>query len=198
MPKEIKTKHTFKDIKLLDKAASGTAHAKNVIIRSKDAAEETQQSQTENPANCASNHMADGVQSAAQEVLHHFKNPQQKVAENLTKAKEQFQRTRQQLVFVRKRTSNAATYAKEKTRQTGWKAVRHAKGSGKGTVKTARKSVKSAGKPPKSRLKQRIRQPQRRSLQRLQKRLHRQRHESPKLRLNQQSKRQKPLEKRSL
>lgn len=43
MPKEIKTKTTIKDIKLLDKAASGTAHVKNAFVKSKDEAVGTQQ-----------------------------------------------------------------------------------------------------------------------------------------------------------
>ncbi|MGI5899779.1 MAG: hypothetical protein ACOX8S_07660 [Christensenellales bacterium] len=43
MPKGIKTKHTVKDIKLLDRVTSGTAHVKNAFIKSKDTAENTQE-----------------------------------------------------------------------------------------------------------------------------------------------------------
>jgi hypothetical protein len=56
MPKEIKTKNTVKDIKLLDKAANLGDHMKNAFIRSKDAtlsadrqAEGTQQTAYDNP-----------------------------------------------------------------------------------------------------------------------------------------------------
>ena len=64
MPKEIKTKHTVKDIKLLEKAASGTAHIKNAFVKSKDEAVGTQQPTHDNAENYASNKMSGGAKSA--------------------------------------------------------------------------------------------------------------------------------------
>lgn len=80
MPRGIKTKHTIKDIKLLDKAVSGTAHVKNAFIKSKDEAVGTQQSSHDNAENYASDKISGGVKSAAQEAANRFKHPKSKAA----------------------------------------------------------------------------------------------------------------------
>ena len=54
MPNEIKTKNTVRDIKILDKVASGTAHAKNAFISSKQSAEATQDPQHHSASEYAS------------------------------------------------------------------------------------------------------------------------------------------------
>jgi hypothetical protein len=61
MPKGIKTKTTTKDIKLLDKTVSGTAHMKNAFIRSKTAAEETQSQGGGTPESYASDKITGGA-----------------------------------------------------------------------------------------------------------------------------------------
>ena len=53
MPIEIKTRDTFKDIKVIDKVSSSTAHTKNAFVETKDRAEQTQESRHTSPSEYA-------------------------------------------------------------------------------------------------------------------------------------------------
>ncbi|MDR3345064.1 MAG: hypothetical protein LBT21_05695 [Oscillospiraceae bacterium] len=100
MGKEIKTRAAVKDIKLLDKAASGTAHVKNAFVKSKDAAvaadrqaEQAQDTGQRSPREYATDKVSGGVKDVTQEAAHRLKKPQTKARENVNKAKEQFNKT---------------------------------------------------------------------------------------------------------
>ncbi|MDR1410548.1 MAG: hypothetical protein LBJ12_09905, partial [Oscillospiraceae bacterium] len=140
--KDIKTKHTIKDIKLLDKAASGTAHVKNAFIKSKDAAEDTQQATHSTAEGYATDKMTGAAKSTAQETAGRakdfFRNPRQKAKRNVEKAKEHFAEVRRQTPEARK----------EEARQTK-QAAEHAKKTAdtlKGRADTARKTAEQAQK----------------------------------------------------
>jgi cell wall-associated NlpC family hydrolase len=168
--KDIKTKHTVKDIKLLDKTASGTAHVKNAFIKSKDAAEDTQQAAHSTAENYASDKMSGAAKSAARETAtrakNFFRNPRQKAKQNVEKAKEHFAEVKRQTPKARKeearQTKQAADHAKKtadtlksradtarKTAEQAQKSLAEAKctlqqtrGAGRQTVQAAKQSVK--------------------------------------------------------
>jgi hypothetical protein len=139
MPKQIKTKHTVKDIKLLDKAASGTAHVKNAFVKSKDEAVGTQQTTHDNAETYASDKMSGGAKSAAQEAANRFKHPQNKVKQNVDKAKEHFAEAKRNLPKQRK----AAAEQAKKTAET-------AKSNADKLGKTADQAKKAAEEAQKS------------------------------------------------
>jgi murein DD-endopeptidase MepM/ murein hydrolase activator NlpD len=118
MPNEIKTKHTIKDIRILDKAASGTAHAKNAFIRSKESAEATQQATHDNAESYASDKMEGGLNSAMQETKNRLRNPHKKATENVNKAKEQFQKARQQMPKAHKQAAEKAQQTADNAKKT--------------------------------------------------------------------------------
>jgi len=121
MSKEIKTKITIKDIKILDKAADVSTHAKDTFIRSKDTAEQTQKSGYNSPVDYATEKISGGVELAAgasvQKTAHHFKNPQKNVAESVNKAKEHFQGVKRQLPKERKRLAEQTKKTAQKTKE---------------------------------------------------------------------------------
>ncbi|MDR1409063.1 MAG: hypothetical protein LBJ12_02080 [Oscillospiraceae bacterium] len=148
--KQIKTKTTVKDIKVIDKAANATAHMKNAFIRSKDAAlsadrqaEGTQQTTHDNPESYATDKMSSGAKSTIQEAAHRFKNPQKKVTDNVNKAKEQFQKARQQMPKARKQAAEQAKKTAENAKSTADKLGKTAENAKK-TAQEAQKSVSQA------------------------------------------------------
>ena len=140
---KIKTKNIVKDIKLLDKAASGTAHAKNAFVKSKSAAEDTQQASHNNAEGYASDKVEGGAKSAMQEVAHRFSNPQKKAADNVNKAKEQFQKARQQMPKARKETAEKAKQTADHTKKTADSLKNSAERAQK-TAENAQKAVSDA------------------------------------------------------
>ncbi|MDD3833619.1 MAG: CHAP domain-containing protein [Oscillospiraceae bacterium] len=115
---KIKTKTTIKDIKVLDKAASGTAHVKNAFIRSKESVESTQDTGYHSPSEYASNNISGKAQGAVEEAVHHFGNPHKNAAENINKAKERFRESKQNLPKQRKRAAEQAQKASENAKKT--------------------------------------------------------------------------------
>ena len=168
LPKEIKTKTSIKDIRVLDKAVSGKAHVKNAFVKSKDTAEGTQQATHSNAENYASDKMEGGIKSVSQSGLNRFRHPRRKVTDNVNKAKKQFQKARQQMPKARKEAAqkakqtadqarkNADTLKKtadttKKTAQDAQKAynqakqtAHHVKQTGRQTVRTAKQGVRTA------------------------------------------------------
>ena len=115
---KIKTKNIVKDIKLLDKTASGTAHVKNAFVKSKDAAEGTQQSPYNNAEGYASDKVEGGIKCIAEETAHRFMKPHKRAADNVNQAKEQIQKSRQQMPKAQKEAAEQAKKAAEDTKKT--------------------------------------------------------------------------------
>lgn len=118
MLNEVKTKTTIKDIKVLDKAVSGTTHAKNAFIRSKDSAEETRNPQCHSASEYASDNISDKAKGATQSTANYFRNPHKKAVENVNKAKERFRESKQNLPKQRKRAAEQAQKASENAKKT--------------------------------------------------------------------------------
>lgn len=117
MPKEIKTRTVIKDIKLLDKAASGTAHVKDAFIRSKQSAENTQDPQHHSANEYASDNMT-GARNVAEGAANRLKNPHKKAADNVNKAKEHFKEAKRQLPKQRKEAAEQAKKAADSAKNT--------------------------------------------------------------------------------
>lgn len=158
---KIKTKNTVKDIKLLDKAASGTSRMKNAFIRSKKAAESTQESEHHSGAEYATDRISTGAQGVADKAAHQLSNPHKTAATNVNKAKEQFQRVRQQSPKARKEAAAKAKQTAEnavktadtlrsnaeqaqKTAQTAQKSFYDAKHTLRQTRQTGRETIRTA------------------------------------------------------
>lgn len=85
---KIKTKSTVKDIRMLDKAADVTHRAKNAFVRTKEQAEQTQQTGRENYVEYAEDKITGGAQTVARKaehaVEHQGKKAVQKIKERRT------------------------------------------------------------------------------------------------------------------
>ena len=136
---KIKTKTTLKDIKLLDKAASGTAHIKNAFIRSKENVESAQDTGYCSPSEYASDSISCKAQGAAENAVHHFGNPHKKSTENINKAKERFQEARKNLPKHRRQAAEQA----QKTADKAQKTADTLKGKAERTQKTAEQTKKA-------------------------------------------------------
>lgn len=156
----IKTKTTVKDIKVLDRAASGTAHVKNTFIRSKESVKSTKDTDYHSPSEYASDNITSKTQDAAEKAVHHFGNPHKKATENINKAKEHFREARQNLPKQRKqaveRVQKTADHLKQtadtlmgnaqrtqKSAEQAKKAVTNAKRTLQQTRQAGRKSIKT-------------------------------------------------------
>lgn len=138
MPKEIKTKTIVKDIKVLDKAANGTAHAKNAFIRSKQNAEGTQDPQHNSASEYASDHMTGGAKDISERASGRL-YPRKNITENINKAKKQFQKAKRNLPKQRKQAAKQAKKAADNAKQT----ADALKGKAEQTRKTAERAKKA-------------------------------------------------------
>lgn len=165
---KIKLKETVKDIKVFDRAADVSTHMKNTFVKSKDAAEQTQDTGYHSPSEYATDNISSNAKSTAEQAARHFKNPHKKAAENWDKAKDHLQNAKRNLPKQRKQAAEQAKQTAEKAKQTAdqlgskakeaqktaeraKKAVADAKRTlqqtrqaGRQTVRSARQSVKTA------------------------------------------------------
>jgi len=165
MPKEIKTRNVIKDIKIFDRAADVSTHMKNSVVKSKEAAERTQDTGYNSPSEYASDTISERGKDLAQDTAHgvkdRLKNPHKKAQENINKAKEHFNGVKKQLPKERKRAAeqaqktadNANKTAKElstkakdaqKMAQEAKKTVEEAKRTLKETRQAGQQTIKSA------------------------------------------------------
>ena len=149
----IKTKNSVKSIKILDRPANLSKRMKDNFIRTKESAEETQNSRHSSPTEYAS----DNIQDTARETAYHLPNPQQKAQENLNRAKGHFEEMKSQMPGERRRTAeqaqktaNKASANAEKLRKTADKAgqtahdAKTAVKDAKNTLREARQSVRES------------------------------------------------------
>lgn len=114
----IKTKTTIKDIKVLDKAASGTAHVKNIFVRSKESAESAQDTDGYSPSEYAPDNVTGKAQDVAEEAAYRLRNPHKKAADNINNAKQRFQEAKQNLPKQRKQAAEHAQKTSDTAKQT--------------------------------------------------------------------------------
>ena len=108
----IKTRKKVEGIKVIDKPALLSKRMKDSFIRTKERAEETQNSRHDSPTEYAS----DSVQNTARETVYHLPNPARKAHENINRAKGHFQEVRRQAPKERQRAAEQAQQTAVKTR----------------------------------------------------------------------------------
>ena len=180
---KIKTRETVKDIKVFDRAADVSTHMKDAFIKSKDTAEQTQDSGYNNPENYATDHVTDNARGTAEQAANKLKNPHKKASENVNKAKRNFQdakrhmndaknavkkpaadqpkkemvkraqKTARQTTSRAKQTADKTIKTVQKSEKTIKQSAKTIKATGKGTVKTVGKSVKTAERTAKTAIK---------------------------------------------
>jgi methyl-accepting chemotaxis protein len=141
--RDIKTKTTVKDIKVFDKAASGTAHVKNAFVCSKESVGSAPDAGYHSPSEYASDNISGKAQGAAEEAIHHFGNPHKKAAENINKAKERFREARQNLPKHRRQTAEQAQKTADHLKQTADTSMGNARRTQK-SADQAKKAVSDA------------------------------------------------------
>lgn len=169
MPKGIKTKHSVKDIKLLDKTAAATARLKRAFVRSKQSAEATQEPEGHSPTDHAAGKVMGGAQDAAQKTASRIRHPRQNTKQAFDRAKAQFRKAKEELPKTRKQAAEQArqvadvskttadklgktaaqtqqtAQGAQQTQQVGQQTTRSGK-QAEQTIKTATKSAKSTGR----------------------------------------------------
>jgi hypothetical protein len=180
---KIKTRDTEKDIKVFDRTADITTHMKNTFVKSKDTAEQTQESGYNAPESYATDTTSSMVQDTAEWATHKLKNPVQKVSKNINQTKQNLQDAKRHISDVKntiknnagnrpekemgKQAQNAARCTAVRTRQATDQSIKTVQKSDKiikrsaktvkeaekGAVKTAQKSVKTAERTTKTAVK---------------------------------------------
>ncbi len=157
MSKEIKTRKVRKDIKVLDKVATGTEHVKRAYVRTKEQAEETREPTAATPVENAENQIAAGAERGVLGMVHQVRKQGSRVqrqrakgkvsADTFNQPKEQLQRAGQELAKKKRVSAGKLQNATIKTIETGEKTIKtvgsKGKQTGKGTVKTASRTIKS-------------------------------------------------------
>lgn len=83
MGKEIKTRQIHKDIKVLDKAITGTERIKHAYVRTKESAEQTRDTGNATPVEYAENKVSNSANAAAHETAHQVRKQGGKVLERV-------------------------------------------------------------------------------------------------------------------
>lgn len=87
MSKEIKTRKVRKDIKVLDKAATGTEHVKRAYVRTKEQTEETREPAAATPVEDAENQIAAGTERSVLGAVHQVRKQGGRVQRQRAKRK---------------------------------------------------------------------------------------------------------------
>ena len=146
----IKKRNATKTIKALDKSVDISTHMKNAFVRTKEKAEETQNSQHASPTDYASGNIQDTAQNAAEEAVYHLPNPRKEASKSFENAKRHFREAKRQLPKERKQAAEQAQKAAHDTRENAdklHKAADHAKeavSEAKQAAKDAKQSLREA------------------------------------------------------
>lgn len=164
---KIKTRETVKDIKVFDRTANISKHMKDTFIKSKDTAEQTQDSGEQSPENYASDKAMGSAERVTHKAVGNLKNPHKKASANISKTKENLQKSKQHIAEVknavkkpivdqpkkemvkqtqgnvRRTASHARTVSN--TRNTANKSIKTVRKSER-TIKQSAKTIKSTGK----------------------------------------------------
>ena len=154
---DIKTRDVIKGtVKVIDKSAVAAERMKDAYVRTKDKAEHGVFAAESTPEEYAADHTLTGTETAAHEAAHGLDKAGRKsvktTKENISKAKDYFQRRRTDLpkkqaqdAMRRVRRSADATQKTIKTVDRSGKTIKQtAKSTGKAAVKTTQKNIKTA------------------------------------------------------
>ena len=142
MSKDIKIKSTVKGIKVLDKGADLSKNMKEAFVRTKDKAEETQQSTHDTPHAYATDKASENAKEVASVMAYkaeHFGRNSTKKVYNDIKA---FRKNRK----VAKVADNTIKTVSKGTIKTVQKSVKTTEKTSKATIKTTRQAVKTTAK----------------------------------------------------
>lgn len=143
MPKEIKTRIVVKNIKALDKAVSGTAHAKEAFIRSKHIAESTQDPHYHSASEYAADHTDNGMNGVTRGATNRLRNPRSMIRQNVNKAKSHFREAKRQLPKQRKQAAEQVKKAVDSEKKTA-DAIKNKAEQAQKTAEQAKKAVSDA------------------------------------------------------
>jgi len=143
MGKTIKQRTVHKDIKLLDKSATLSAHMKNIFVRTKTSAEQTHDPHHATPTDYATGSIQDNTQGAVQGTVRQFRNPRRKIHKNIERAKESFKEIKQQMPSERKRAAEQAQKTAQKAKSEA-ENLKGTTGQAKDIAHDAKKSVADA------------------------------------------------------
>lgn len=122
MPNEIKTRSTIKSIKAIDKTVNIGVRMKKIVIRSKQNAESTQETDASSPSEYASDyaseHASGLTQTAAYRTKTKLRHPLNKASNNFKRAKEHFRMVNRQRPKERQKTAEQARYTAEQSKNT--------------------------------------------------------------------------------
>ena len=144
--KSIKTKTTTKNIKVLDKAATLSTHIRNTAIRSKESAEQSQDSGHSSPNDYAVGRVAEkGKQAANQGVSK--ANDVRKKALNIHRSRKNIQKAKQSAKTASKgakTTAKGSVKTMKKSVKTTKTTIKTTQQTAKATAKTAQASARAA------------------------------------------------------
>jgi len=141
--KTIKTRNSVKDIKALDKSVNLSKRMKNSFIRTKERAEETQNSNYDSPTDYASTNIQNTTHDVAQETVHHLPNPRQNASKNIQRAKRHFQEVKNQMPNERRRVAEQTQKTAHRT-QANADHLKKTADNAKESAQEAKKAVKDA------------------------------------------------------
>lgn len=155
MGKEIRTRQIHKDIKVLDKAVTGTERIKRAYVRTKDSAEQTRDTEHATPVDYAESKISNSADTAAHETAHQTWKQGKKalngIKDTIHQPKEHIQKRGQELAKKKAVQAKSLRQQSIRTLERGKKTIKIAeysgqavKNTGKGTVKYARRTVKTA------------------------------------------------------
>ena len=146
---DIKTKETHKDIKVLDKTASGLRNVKKASVRTKDGVENLLDDGQVTPSEYAEDQLKDAAEDTAEVV---YDKAFDKVKKEKDRVKEQFREKRREKKLERQKQrtdkkiekiekaqvqrSNTGAEELKRSRATGRRTVRRTSKAGKATVRT--------------------------------------------------------------
>lgn len=85
--KEIKTRQTNKDIRTLDRVANVAERMKNAYVRTKEQAEQTQQTNADSPSGYAEDHVTENAQHLVHRTVNEIKNNGKRLVEKNRQSK---------------------------------------------------------------------------------------------------------------
>ncbi|MBS5322335.1 MAG: lysozyme family protein [Lachnospiraceae bacterium] len=155
MGKEIRTRQIHKDIKVLDKAVTGTERIKRAYVRTKDSAEQTRNTEYATPVDYAESKISNSADTAAHETAHQTWKQGKKalngIKDTIHQPKEHIRKRGQELAKKKAVQAKSLRQQSIRTLERGEKTIKTAeysgqavKNTGKGTVKYAKRTVKTA------------------------------------------------------
>jgi predicted CoA-binding protein len=142
---KIKTREILKDIKVVDKAGNAANRMRNAYIRTKDEAQNTQQSEYNSPTEYATYSTTQGMGNTVYKTIHQVKKQTDNIIDKVKESRNIKNATEKTI----KTAPKVGKTIKQSAKDTG----ESVKTTSKGTIKTAQKSFKTVEKTAKATIK---------------------------------------------